>query len=63
MQVPSTKTSVLGRSTIMLILITFVVELFAETVAGISDEVQKLYNFVSVLVKSRILGSTEDHIL
>jgi hypothetical protein len=64
MQLPSTKTFVLGRSTVMLISpMTFVLVLLVETVPLKSDAVQKLHqNFVSVLGKSSIIGlRTEDH--
>jgi hypothetical protein len=37
--------------------------LLVEAAAGISDKAQKLYNFIHVLRKLKILGLTEDHIL
>jgi hypothetical protein len=63
MQLPSTKTFVLGRTTVMLLLMAFVVVLLAETVPFKSDSVQKLHqNFVSLFLgKSSIIGLSEDH--
>jgi hypothetical protein len=64
MQFPSTKTFVLGRSTVMLLSRTFVplVLFLVETVPFKSDAVQKIHqNFVSVLGQSSIIGLNEDH--
>jgi hypothetical protein len=62
-QIPLTKTSVLGRSILVPMFNSFVKVLFVETAVGMSDVVEKLYKFVSVLRKLKIFCLTEDHIL
>jgi hypothetical protein len=62
-QIPLTKTSVLGRSILVPMFNSFVKVLFVETAVGMSDVVEKLYKFVSVLRRLKIFGLTEDHIL
>jgi hypothetical protein len=64
-QVPSIKTSALGMIKILQRWSRFeLVPCLAEAAVGISDdEAQKLYNFVYVITKLKILGLTEDHIL
>jgi hypothetical protein len=64
-QVPSIRTSALGRSILLMsyIFVLAILVLFVEAAMGMIDEAQKLYNFVHVLRKLKIFGVTEDHIL